>query len=179
MLHRFIERLAQAMALSGGVVLCLLVLMVCVSIMGRELADAAHAGRLGGLGDTLIGAGVGPVLGDFELVEAGMAFAIFAFLPLTQLRGAHATVDVFTSRMGPRVNSFLAAFWSVAMAVTIVLITWRLAVGMQDKMRYNETTYLIQFPVWWAYAASLVAAIAATLTSLYCAAMRLTGRRTG
>ena len=63
------------------------------------------------------------------------------------------------------------------MAAIIVLITWRLFVGMQDKMRYGETTYLIQFPIWWAYAASLVAAISASIVSIYCAAMRLTGQR--
>ncbi|WP_333713770.1 TRAP transporter small permease [Yoonia sp.] len=178
MLHKLIERLARGMALLGGLVLCLLVLMVCASVTGRELAAAAYGGRLGGVGDWLIGLGVGPIFGDFELVEAGMAFTIFAFLPLTQLSGAHARVDVFTSAMGPRVTRALDTLWSLLMAATILLITWRLSAGMQDKLRYGETTFLIQFPVWWAYAASLVAAVAASLVSLYCAAMRLTGQRT-
>lgn len=178
MLHAFITRLAQIMALLGGVVLCLIVVMVCVSISGRELGDLAHSGWLAGVGEWLIGLGVGPILGDFELVESGIAFAIFAFLPLTQLSGSHAQVDIFTSGMGPRVNRILATFWSIVMAVIIVLITWRLFVGMQDKIRYNETTYLIQFPIWWAYAASFAAAIAASMVSIYCAAMRLTGQRT-
>lgn len=177
MLHAVIQKLAQFMALLGGIVLCLLVGMVCVSVAGRELSDLAHSGALRGLGDWLIALGVGPILGDFELVEAGVAFAIFSFLPLTQLSGAHAKVDVFTSGMGQGVNRALGTFWSVVMAIVIVLITWRLFVGMQDKMRYGETTYLIQFPIWWAYAASLIAAIAASIVSIYCAAMRLTGRR--
>ncbi len=177
MLHSLIARLAQIMALLGGLILCLLVLMICVSVAGRGLGDAAHSGMIGVLGAWLLDLGVGPILGDFELVEAGMAFAIFSFLPLTQLRGAHARVDVFTSGMGPRVNNALATFWSVMMAVIIVLITWRLFVGMQDKIRYNETTYLIQFPIWWAYAASFAAAIASSIVSIYCAAMRVMGRR--
>jgi hypothetical protein len=63
------------------------------------------------------------------------------------------------------------------MAAIILLITWRLFVGMLDKIRYNETTYLIQFPIWWAYAASFSAAIAASIVSLYCAVLRLTGQR--
>lgn len=157
--------------------LCLLVLIVCVSISGRELSDLAHSGALRGLGDWVIGVGVGPILGDFELVEAGVAFAIFSFLPLTQLSGAHAKVDVFTSGMGPGINRALGTFWSIVMAIIIVLITWRLLIGMQDKMRYGETTYLIQFPIWWAYAASLIAAVTASIVSIYCAAMRLTGQR--
>ena len=179
MIHWAIDRLAKLMALLGGLVLCLLVGVVCISVSGRELADLAHAGSLGGLGDWLLAKGLGPILGDFELVEAGIAFAIFAFLPLTQLSGAHANVDVFTRPMGPRVNNALATFWSLAMLAVMVLITWRLYEGMQDKIRYRETTYLIQFPIWWAYAASLAAAVAASIVSLYCAAMRLTGARQG
>ncbi|PJI92324.1 tripartite ATP-independent transporter DctQ subunit [Yoonia maricola] len=178
MLHAAIRQLAQVMALLGGLVLCLLVAMVCISVSGRELSDLAHSGALRSLGDWLVELGIGPILGDFELVEAGVAFAIFAFLPLTQLKGAHANVDVFSKAMGPGVNRALGTFWSVVMAAIIVLITWRLYVGMQDKMRYGETTYLIQFPIWWAYAASLIAAISASIVSIYCAVIRLTGQRT-
>ena len=165
------------MALLGGAVLCLLILMVCISVAGRALADLAHADALGGVGAWLLNVGVGPIQGDFELVEAGIAFAIFAFLPITQLNGAHAQVDIFTSGLGPRANRVLTAFWAVVMAAIVVLITWRLFVGMQDKIRYNETSYLIQFPIWWAYAASFTAAITASIVSVYCAAMELYGRR--
>ena len=177
MLHKIIQGLANVMALLGGIVLCALVAIVCISITGREANSLAHTGVFGALGDWALAQGLGPITGDFELVEAGVAFAIFAFLPLTQLTGAHATVDIFTNGLGPKVNNALAGFWDIVMAVVIVLITWRLFVGMQDKMRYGETTYLIQFPIWWAYAASLVAAICASIISLYCAAMRLTGAR--
>jgi TRAP-type mannitol/chloroaromatic compound transport system permease small subunit len=177
LLHILVERLARFMALLGGLVLCLLVVLVCLSVAGREVNDIAHTGYLGTVGQWLLDAGIGPVTGDFELVEAGIAFAIFAFLPLTQLTGEHARVDIFTSGLGPRVNHALATFWSLIMAAVIVLITWRLFIGMQDKIRYGETTYLIQFPIWWAYAASFAAAVTASIISLYCAAMRLTGKR--
>lgn len=177
MLHKFIQGLARFMALLGGLVLCALVGIVCISILGREGNSLAHGGYLGAVGDLLLAWGVGPITGDFELVEAGVAFAIFAFLPLTQLTGSHATVDIFTSGLGAKANNWLAGFWSIVMAVVIILITWRLFVGMQDKIRYGETTYLIQFPIWWAYAASLVAATCASIVSIYCAAMRLTGAR--
>ena len=166
------------MALLGGGVLCLLICTVCVSIIGREINGLAFAGQLGSVGDWLLARGVGPVNGDFELIEAGIAIAIFAFLPLTQLTNAHAKVDVFTSGLGAKPNSVIAGFWSVVMAIIIVLITWRLFVGMQDKLRYGETTFLIQFPIWWAYAASFVAALCASVVSIYCAALRLTGHRT-
>lgn len=177
LLHRFITQMARFMAELGGVVLCALVLIVCVSIAGRELNSAAHAGVLGGTGTWLLAIGIGPINGDFELVEAGIAFAIFAFLPLTQLTGAHAKVDVFTNRLGARVIYWLETLWTWIMALMIILITWRLFAGLQDKMRYGETTYLIQFPIWWAYAASFGAALTASTVSIYCAAMRLIGPR--
>jgi TRAP-type C4-dicarboxylate transport system permease small subunit len=177
-LHKLIEGLARFMALLGGLVLCALVTIVCISILGREGNGLAHSGNLGAFGEWLLARGLGPVTGDFELVEAGIAFAIFAFLPLTQLNGEHATVDIFTSGLGPKANTVIAGFWSVVMAVIILLITWRLFIGMQDKIRYGETTYLIQFPIWWAYAASFAAAITASIISIYCAVMRVTGART-
>ncbi|MEM8537948.1 MAG: TRAP transporter small permease [Pseudomonadota bacterium] len=171
-----VDRLAQFMALLGGVVLCALVVMVCVSVAGRELADLAHDGALGSFGRWLLGLGIGPILGDFELVEAGIAFAVFAFLPLTQLKGAHAKVDVFSGAMGPRVDRVLGTFWTCVMAGITGLITWRLYAGLQDKLRYGDTTFLIQFPLWWAYAACLVAASVATLIAVYCVLRRFQGQ---
>lgn len=175
-----IERLARAMAVLGGVVLTLLVLLTCVSVLGRGLNTFGHSDLVpSAFGAWLIGTGVGPVTGDFELVEAGVAFAIFAFLPICQLYAGHATVDVFTSALSERVNRWLQAFWEVVLTLVILLITWRLSAGMMDKIDNGETTFLLQFPIWWAYAASFTAALVASLTAIYCAAGRLTLAATG
>ena len=45
------------MAILGGLVLSALILLICVSIVGRTI-------------------GIGPINGDYELVEAGIAFSI-------------------------------------------------------------------------------------------------------
>ena len=153
------------MACLGGLSLCLVILAVCVSVAGREAADVANTGVIGALGTWLLDHGLGPILGDFELVEAGGAFAIFAFLPLTQLTGTHARVDVFTTRFSAKTQHRIDAFWAVIMLIVMLLITWRLFAGLQDKYRYGDTTYLIQFPIWWAYAACFVAAIVACCVS--------------
>jgi len=175
----FISRLAHGMALLGGVVLLALIVLTCASVLGRGLNTLGHSDLLTGLSadlaKSLIDSGVGPVTGDFEVVEAGVAFAIFAFLPIAQLRGAHATVDIFTGFLPPAINRALIAFWEVVLTAVILLITWRLFVGMQSKMAYGETTFLLQFPIWWAYAASVFAAVTASITALYCAFARVTG----
>jgi len=113
------------------------------------------------------------VTGDFELVEAGIAFAIFAFLPICQLYGAHATVDVFTNQLPGRANRYLIAFWEVVLTAVILLISWRLYEGFLSKLGNGQTTFLLQFPIWWAYGASFVASVIAGLVALYCAAMRV------
>ncbi|WP_150523561.1 TRAP transporter small permease [Roseibium sediminis] len=182
-MHDFIERIARLVAYIGGVVLTLLVLLTCVSVLGRGLNTFGHSGLVTDfseiLSNAIISTGVGPVTGDFELVEAGIAFAIFAFLPICQLKGGHATVDVFASFMSDGFNKFLRTFWEVLLTAVIILITWRLYEGMVSKMEYGETTFLLQFPVWWAYAASFVAAVVASLVGVYCAAARMIELFTG
>jgi TRAP-type C4-dicarboxylate transport system permease small subunit len=178
-----IERLARAMAILGGIVLTILVVLTCVSVFGRGLNSMGHSDWLTALSqslaDGLIAAGVGPVTGDFELVEAGIAFSIFAFLPICQLYAGHATVDVFTSRLSDRTNAWLIAFWDCVLTLVIWLITWRLFAGFLDKLGNGETTFLLQFPIWWAYAASFAAAFVASVTALYCSVGRVTYAATG
>ncbi|WP_372603609.1 TRAP transporter small permease [Actibacterium sp.] len=176
-------KLARAMAIIGGISLTILVILVCVSVLGRGANTFGHSslltGLAPGLADGLIGTGIGPVQGDFEIVEAGMAFTIFAFLPICQIMGAHATVDVFTSFMSKSVNAFIITFWEIVLTVLIVLITFRHFDGMMGKVHNGETTFLLQFPVWWAYAASFAAAVMASIVAVYCAAARVMGLVTG
>lgn len=163
--------------MAGGVVLTALILMTCVSVLGRSLNTLLHSDAmtaiLGDFTKTLLDTGVGPILGDFELVEAGIAFAIFAFLPLCQITGGHASVDIFTSKLPARMNRFITLVGEVLFALVLALIAWRLNAGMQSKMLYGETTFLLQFPIWWAYAASFAGACVAAIVSAYVAVMRL------
>ena len=132
------------------------------------------------LANALLATGVGPINGDFELVEAGMAFTIFAFLPLCQLNGSHASVDIFTSRLPLPVFRFLRMVIDVVFAAVLVLIAFKLFEGMESKRASGQTTLLLQFPVWWGYAVSMPGAVAAALISVYIALSRfvevITGR---
>ena len=60
-----------------------------------------------------------------------------------------------------------------AIAAVIVLIAWRLGVGAMDKMRYGETTFILQYPVWWGYAFAMVGAVVAVIVSFYMLAVRI------
>ena len=182
-MYRVMDRLARVFALMGGAVLGLLILLTCLSILGRSLNSVLHGdavqSALPGLANALLATGIGPINGDFELVEAGMAFAIFAFLPLCQLHGAHASVDVFTAGLSARANRVLRLLIEVVFAAVLVLIAWQLYLGTLSKMSTGQTTFLIQFPIWWAYAVSLSAAVVAALVAVYLAVLRAAEVATG
>ncbi|OXT01528.1 TRAP transporter small permease protein [Notoacmeibacter marinus] len=156
-MSRWIERLAKTSAMVGGIVLVLLTIMTCISIIGR-------AG---------LSVGLKPVKGDFELIEAGVALAIFAFLPWCQLRRAHAMVDLFTARLPAQINRWIDLVSEIVMTVALIVITWRLYHGLTDKLRYGETTFILQFPVWWGYAAAFVPAVIACIVSIYMVFVRI------
>ncbi|NNE53070.1 MAG: TRAP transporter small permease [Sulfitobacter sp.] len=176
-MHRLIQSLARLTALAGGIVLLLLIVLTTVSIAGRSLSKFLHADffdrALTGLAQWVLDLGVGEINGSYELLEAGVAFAIFSFLPICQLYGSHATVDIFTSFLSRRSNRWIAAFWEIVLAAVILLIINQLYGGMERYIRNGQTTLFLQFPVWWAYAASFAAGVVACITAVYCALMRL------
>jgi TRAP-type C4-dicarboxylate transport system permease small subunit len=140
--------LARAMAALGGTALVVILVLVCLSVTGRAI-------------------GLGPVRGDFEWVEMGVGFAIFAFLPWAQINGAHARVDLFASFFGKRLNHLLDVFADVLMAVVASGLAWRLWLGLLDKHRYGETTFIVQFPLWIGYAAGMLGAVLFAVVSVF------------
>lgn len=175
-MHGFMTSLARFMAVLGGLVLTALILMICASVLGRALNTLLHSGPavavLGDFARTLLDTGVGPILGDFELVEAGVAFAIFAFIPFCQITGGHATVDIFTSGLSVQANRFIQMIVDIVFAAVLILIAVQLYEGMLSKIQYRETTFMLRFPIWWAYAASLSAAAVSALVGVYVAIVR-------
>lgn len=152
-----IRALARWLAILGGLVLVAITVMTVLSITGRAF----------------IWAGLKPVPGDFELVEAGTAFAVFAFLPWCQLNRGHATVDLFTNFLPASANRVIDLVSEILMALVFVLITWRLWVGMFDKVANGEITFILQYPVWWGFAVCAAATVVGVLVALYMVAVRI------
>ena len=155
MMTGWIYRIANWTALIGGLMLCALTIMIVVSVSGRAL----------------IGLGLGPVPGDFELVEVGTALAVFFFLPWCYLKGGHATVDLLYMHLPNGARRAIDTVSDVLMLVVWLMLSWMLWEGMLEKREYQETTFILQMPIWWAYAVCMVGAaigclcyIAKTLT---------------
>lgn len=155
-LPTLIAGLARWLAIAGGLVLVAITVMTCISIAGRAL----------------IGLGLGPVPGDYEIAEAAIGFVVFSFLPWCQLNRGHATVDLFTSFLPAAANRVIDLVSEILMALAIIVIAWRLWFGMMDKINYGETTFIIEMPVWWAYALCMVAAVGAVIVALYMVVVR-------
>lgn len=145
----WVRGLAAALALAGGVLLAGLALMVTVSVTGRKLP------------------GLSGVPGQFEMLETGTAALVFAFLPWCQYMRGHVTVDLFVTPFGPRPLAWLATIGNLVLMLAAALVAWRLYLGLLDKIAYGETTLILQYPVWWAYAASLVGAVTFALVCAY------------
>jgi len=175
-MHNLATRAARFMAICGGLVLALLIVIICISVVGRSLNGLLH-GWIGtvlpAVSAWLLQVGVGPINGDFEFVEVGVAFSIFAFLPLCQISGGHASVDIFTSKLPSGLNRGLQMMIDIVFAIALIVMAYQLYKGMLSKQSYGDTTFLLQFPIWWAYAASLVGAVMAAVISVYVAGVRV------
>ncbi len=155
---RAIRKVTAALALTGGLLLLVIVVMTVVSITGRALVGTI---------DVFPFSEFGPVPGDFELVSAGCAIAACAFMPWCQLNRGHVTVDVFLSTMSDRSKAVLTLAGNILMTVATVLIAWRMYLGLVDKLSYNETTMILQMPVWYGYAGATVGLWVFAATSAY------------
>lgn len=143
--------ICRAVAIFGGFLLLVITAIVVVSVSGRALVPL----------------GLAPIPGDFELVEISTALAVFCFLPWCQLKGGHVTVDVLSAVLGRRIEAWLSMIYNICMTGIAVLIAWRLWDGMIDMQTYSETTFILQIPVWWAYAGCLPLALLFVLVSAW------------
>src|SRR5918996_4410891 len=131
-LGRTLHRAATGIALIGGAILFALTLLTVISVAGRALLSA-------------------PIPGDFELIEIGMAVAIFSFLPYCQIVRGNVIVDLFTSKATPRTKALLDGVGNLLFTAIAALLTWRVALGGLEIRSYGETTMVLQVPVWWGY----------------------------
>ena len=151
-LGRLVLRLATAVAIAGGSVLALITVVTVVSVIGRAL----------------IPLGLKPVPGDYEIVQAGVLFAIFCALPLTQYLRGHADVALLTDRLPARAAAAVELIMDLLMVVATVFILWRYSIGMMDKYANKEMTFILHMPVWWLYAVGMLGAVTMVIVAAYC-----------
>ena len=147
----WIGKASRLLAVGGGWVLAAIALMTVISILGRAL----------------ISIGLGPIPGDFELVETGAAVAVFSFLPWCQFNRGHVTVDILSNQFRPRVQAFLGLVGNLALSAVAIIIARQMWPGLLEKFAYGETTFILGMPVWYGYALSMIGAALFAITCVY------------
>lgn len=150
---RLVYGLARVAAIAGGCSLTIVTLVTVVSVVGRMA----------------IPLGLGPIPGDFEIVQAGVLFAIFCFLPWCHLERGHAIVAIVTDYFPVRISAVLELVWDVVMLVAASFIAWRFWAGLVDKFGNRESTFILHVPLWMIYSAGLIGALIFVVIALYCA----------
>ncbi|VAX04754.1 TRAP dicarboxylate transporter, DctQ subunit, unknown substrate 3 [hydrothermal vent metagenome] len=146
-----IARMTRLLAVGGGIILTAIALMTVASILGRAL----------------ISLGLKPIPGDFELVEAGCAVAVFSFLPWCQYNRGHVTVDILSNTFPQSVQLFLMLLGNIALTIVASVIFIKMWPGLVEKFTYGETTFILGMPVWYGYALGIIGAGMFAITCIY------------
>lgn len=150
-MSQWIYGTSRALAWLGGVVLLALSFMIVASIIGRTFSNM----------------GLGPIQGDFELVETGTAVAVFCCMPWAHLTRSHAVVDLFWNAYPPTMQKILIILGDALMLLLWTLLIWRMGAGLQAYRNNAEVSFILQWPVWWGYAACLLPGIFGCLVYLW------------
>jgi TRAP-type C4-dicarboxylate transport system permease small subunit len=142
----FVRKLIEYWALLGGVLLLGVVLVTAWSLF-RDIVWSQ------------------PVTGENEIVQVGIAVAVFSFLPYCQLTGANISADIFTARLGARVIALLTLLGAAVALVFACILVWRTWAGLFDYREYLETTPIMQFPIWMAFIPILISIVLLVLAS--------------
>lgn len=168
--ERFANQLSKGLVFFGGTVLTALAFMTVLSTIGRAFVG--------------LQIGLGPIPGDFELVEAGTSVSVFCFMSWCQLNQGHVTVDIFTNQFGQRANALLILIGNSLIFIVAFVIAWRLWMGFGEQVTWfsqpirdligfgykpftNNTTYILGMPFWYSYLLSFIGAFCFALISAF------------
>jgi TRAP-type C4-dicarboxylate transport system permease small subunit len=156
-MQRVLRATALGFAVCAGGVACAVALMTVASVTARALIDK-------------------PIPGDVELTQFGIALSISLCLPWCQLQRANIIVDFFTQRAAARAQQGLDAAGALLLAAMCALLAWRTAVGAAGVREVQESSMILELPMWWTYAMLAPGLALAGLVALWQAWQLLRGR---
>ena len=129
----FIGRLAERLAIMGGLFAIAVAILVTLSVLSRWLSGQS-------------------ISGDFEIVQIATALAAFSYLPVCQWRRGNIVVDVFTDKWPKHILRMIDAGWDGLYALIAAFLAWRLAAGAYDSISSQTQSMVLGLPVGWAIA---------------------------
>lgn len=131
---KFLSFLAQLCAVLAGLILTVVTLLTCVSLIGRNTTGWT-------------------ILGDYELTAVAAGAAVALFMPICQLLRENIIVDFFTAKAPASLNALFDRFGALLLALMLIFIGWRTAIGGMSAYASQTTTMMMGFPEWVVYAA--------------------------
>ncbi len=87
------------------------------------------------------------IIGVMDFAEVAMALMAFSSMAYVQARDAHIGVDLLTSKMSPRMQSFVAAFiWALAFGACI-FVTYTVTESARETAASNAVTAVLAIPL--------------------------------
>ncbi|MCH9705137.1 MAG: TRAP transporter small permease [Proteobacteria bacterium] len=122
--EKIIHTFARWLALTGGVGLLTAITVTCLSIIGKLIRRSMN---------TLLGTDfnppalswINPILGEEELVQYAVGFALFAALPWATLQRAHIVINLLENYFSPTCNRILNLAGSIILAIFSYLLMTR------------------------------------------------------
>lgn len=137
-----LERLALVVLLIGGLGMLMSMFLGTADVVGTQVF-----GR--------------PVPGALELTESTMVLIVFGALTYAQIRRSHIRVELFYTRMRPRVKAAMDILADVAALTFFGLLVWQGTNEALFSMQIGEATDgLIRFPL---YPARIILAVGSAL----------------
>jgi len=148
---RVLFAISKVLATFGGLLCCVMALLVTISVTGRYLFDS-------------------PIPGDYDLIAIICGCAVFAFLPYCQMVRGNVVVDFFTANISARSKAILDTFGNILYLFVAAMFTWRLYYGGLELRANHEVLANFNFYRWWTIPFDivcmiiLIAVVAHTLT---------------
>jgi TRAP-type C4-dicarboxylate transport system permease small subunit len=157
---RALYRTADILAIFGGVLSCVMAVIVTVSVTGRYLFST-------------------PIPGDYDIIGILCGCAIFAFLPYCQLHRGNVLADFFTQWAPARAKAGLDAFGNVLFLAAMVMFAWRLYYGMLEMRQSSEQIAMFAFYRWWTIPFDLFCMVVLICAIFYTLLQDFSGVRVG
>ncbi len=139
-LDQFVRRFCVIVATIGGLGLIAATLITCVSILlklGRRALEFFDW-------TPMALDWVRPILGEEEMVQYGVGFALFAALPWVMYSKGHVTVDLFAPIFGTRLNRFLDLVGDAVLCVLAYLLFTRQWTLLFSPARRNDRLWFTE-----------------------------------
>ena len=143
-IDRLYYRLEKWLALLGGIVIMLLVLLATVNVLGRWIFSL-------------------PISGYIDWVEQAMAFMAFLGIAYTQRQGGHIRMDILVSHLHGRRLWFTELLSTVLMLLVTLVLIYGSWLHFLRAWQIGDSSLDINLPTW---PAKLVVPVALTVLAL-------------